>query len=114
MLPWQIASKRTLTLTSRGERMVKSPSQPNGVHEATGRGRPCMIRVPMDNDTQILWEDGERVFCRQNDDGRSVLIVRLSTEYPSPACLDRLAHEFGLKNELDGAWAARPLEFERE
>src|SRR5205085_3631526 len=27
-----------------------------------------------------------------------------------PQSLDRLAHEYGLKDELDGAWAAKPLE----
>jgi PAS domain S-box-containing protein len=63
--------------------------------------------------TQILWEDGERVFRRQ-DDGRNVLTVRLSTEHPSPASLDRLAHEFGLRDELEGNWAVQPLALERE
>ena len=28
--------------------------------------------------------------------------------------LERLAHEYELRNELDGAWAVRPLEFVRE
>jgi hypothetical protein len=28
--------------------------------------------------------------------------------------LDRLAHEYGLKDELDAAWAARPLDLVRE
>jgi serine/threonine protein kinase len=43
-----------------------------------------------------------------------VLLVLVSAEYPSPSSLDRLAHEHGLKDELDGAWAVRPLEFVRE
>ena len=33
---------------------------------------------------------------------------------PARRCLDRLAHEYGLKDVLDGAWAARPLALERE
>src|SRR6202022_1521254 len=33
---------------------------------------------------------------------------------PPPLALERLAHEYELRNELDGAWAARPLEFVRE
>ncbi|MEM5432072.1 trifunctional serine/threonine-protein kinase/ATP-binding protein/sensor histidine kinase [Cupriavidus oxalaticus] len=67
---------------------------------------------------QILWEDGERVFCRGRRDGEgddhSVLLARPAMEHPPPASLDRLAHEFGLKDELDGAWALRPLELVRE
>jgi hypothetical protein len=63
---------------------------------------------------QVLWEDAERVFCREechaDGDGAGVL----TAEYPSPAILDRLAHEYGLKDELDDAWAARPLQLVRE
>ncbi len=66
---------------------------------------------------QVLLEDGERVICRvgshANADG-SVLAVLPAAEHPTPATLDRLAHEYGLKEELDGAWAARPLELIRE
>ncbi|MEA2712111.1 MAG: hypothetical protein QOK27_72, partial [Gemmatimonadales bacterium] len=66
---------------------------------------------------QVLLEDGERVFCRAgghaNADG-SVLAVLPAEEHPTPATLDRLAHEYGLKEELDGAWAVRPLELIRE
>ncbi|CAB3739632.1 AAA family ATPase [Paraburkholderia rhynchosiae] len=68
------------------------------------------------NSTQILWEDGERIFCRVralagND---SVLIVRAAGERPSAATLDRLAHEFALKDQLNGAWAVRPMKLVRE
>nr|WP_236674507.1 ATP-binding sensor histidine kinase [Paraburkholderia hospita] len=81
--------------------------------------RTCnMVPVPVDKRLQILCDDGERVLCRARrpgeDDGHSVLLVRAAAERPSPASLDRLAHEFGLKDELDGAWAARPLELMRE
>src|SRR5271163_2653656 len=67
-----------------------------------------------DGNYEILSEDGERVLCRgrlRGDDGdrRAVLIV-LPAEHPSRSNLDRLVNEYGLKNELDGAWAARPLE----
>src|SRR6266702_1441510 len=66
---------------------------------------------------QVLWEDGERVFCRGNshgDDTTLVLAVLPASEHPAPAVLDRLAHEYELKDELDRAWAARPLELIRE
>ncbi|WNC92266.1 AAA family ATPase [Paraburkholderia sp. FT54] len=67
----------------------------------------------MGNRHQILWDDGERVFCRgrrPGGGGHSVLLARPAADHPLPASLDRLAHEFGLKDELDGAWAVRPLE----
>ena len=68
---------------------------------------------------QFLWEDGERVFCRgwrQGADGKrgAVLAVLPVAEHPPPASLARFAHEYGLKDELDGAWAVRPLELGRE
>ncbi len=72
----------------------------------------------MGNRLQILWDDGERVFCRGRRDseggGQNILLARLAAEHPLPASLDRLVHEFGLKNELDDAWAVRPLELVRE
>src|SRR5467141_5062752 len=67
---------------------------------------------------QVLWEDGERVFCRGerhvNGYRAAVLAVLPAAEHPTPATLDRLAREYGLKDELDGAWALRPLELLRE
>jgi hypothetical protein len=68
-----------------------------------------------DGSSQILWEDGERVFCRGmrvGDDGNrsAVLVVVPAAEHSSRASLDRLAHEYGLKDELDRAWAVRPHE----
>jgi PAS domain S-box-containing protein len=72
----------------------------------------------MNNKTQILWDDGERIFCREQraDLGNDshVLVARPAAEQPLPACLGRLAHEFGLKDELDGTWAVQPLEMVRE
>jgi serine/threonine protein kinase len=67
---------------------------------------------------QVLWEDDERVFCRgeshADGDRTAVLAVLAAAEHPTPATLDRLAREYGLKDELDGAWAVRPLELVRE
>ena len=73
----------------------------------------------MDESFQVLWEDGEPIFCRGwrlDADGRrnTVLVVLVAAEHPPPDILDRLAHEYGLKDELDSAWAARPLELVRE
>jgi PAS domain S-box-containing protein len=69
------------------------------------------------NGFQVLWEDGERVFCRgnrQGDDATLVLAVLPATEHPAPAVLDRLAHEYELRDELDAVWAAKPLGFVSE
>jgi serine/threonine protein kinase len=43
----------------------------------------------------------------------AVPIVLPAAEHPSPSSFDRLAHEYGLKDELDRAWAAQPLELVR-
>ena len=72
-----------------------------------------------DGGSQILWEDSERVFhrgWRRDDDGkrRAVLFVAPAADHPSRSTLDRLAHEYELKDELDGTWAVRPLELVRE
>jgi PAS domain S-box-containing protein len=72
-----------------------------------------------DQNLDVLWEDGERVFCRErrlSADGKfnNVLIVTLTAEHPAAVGLDRLTHEYALKDELDGAWAVRPLALIRE
>jgi serine/threonine protein kinase len=72
-----------------------------------------------DGSGHVLWEDGDRVFrqarCLGDDDNRSaVLVVQPATGHPSPSSLDRLTHDYDLKDELDGAWAVRPLDLVRE
>jgi PAS domain S-box-containing protein len=72
-----------------------------------------------DGSREVCWEDGERVFCRgwrPGDDGKltAVLVVLPAAERPSPSSLDRLAHEYELKDELDGAWAVQPRELVRD
>ena len=72
-----------------------------------------------DSGFQVLWEDGERTLCRiwspVADGGRSTVLAAQSTaERPTLASLERLAHEYGLKDELECAWAARPLELVHE
>ena len=70
-------------------------------------------------DHDVSWGDGEYVFCRgwraDGDGGRNaVLAVSPVAERPLSAALDRLAHEYDLRDELDSAWAARPLAFTRQ
>src|SRR4051795_6941430 len=68
--------------------------------------------------SQVLWEDGERMFSRgwrldDNGNWLAVLLVAPAADHPSRSRLDRLAHELSLKDELDAAWAVRPLKVER-
>jgi len=72
-----------------------------------------------DTSSDMLWEDGERLFCRRwrmyaSGGGQAVLVVRPVAEHPTPGSLNRLTHEYQLKEHLDDAWAARPLELVRE
>ena len=81
--------------------------------------RSDRLDIEQDDGLKVLWEDGERVFCRVfrlGTDGKrsAVLAVLPAAEQPAPACLDRLACEFALKDKLDSAWAARPIELGRE
>jgi PAS domain S-box-containing protein len=64
---------------------------------------------------QPVWDNGERLYCttwRNNAEGirQPVMAVLPAAEHPSPSTLSRLAHEFALRDYLDGAWAAQPLE----
>jgi serine/threonine protein kinase len=72
-----------------------------------------------DSRFEVSWEDGDRLFCRglrPDADGNctAVLAVISAAEHPSTAALDRLTHEYSLKDELNEAWAVRPLELRRE
>ena len=67
----------------------------------------------------ILSEDGGLVLGRGWREGaeggrKGILIVLPASEQPTPATLDRLAHEYTLKDELDSTWAVRPLELVRD
>jgi len=64
---------------------------------------------------QILCDEEGILLCRtsrEHIDGERqvVLAVVPAAEHPSPQSLDRLAHEFALRDDLDSAWAAKPLE----
>src|SRR5262245_31095466 len=67
----------------------------------------------------VLAEDGERILCRgwrdDTDRGRAAVLAVLSaSEHPTPRFADRLAHEYGLKDELDSRSAVKPLALLRE
>src|SRR6202035_3758251 len=71
--------------------------------------------APMDQSLQVLWGDGERVLFRGSRLGaegerKPVLAVLLAADRPPPLALERLPHAYELRDELGGAWGARPLE----
>ena len=47
------------------------------------------------------------------DDNSQILVLSPGPEYPAPEILKRLEHEYSLREELDSAWAARPIEMAR-
>ena len=73
------------------------------------------LNIPYsDGSSQVLWEDGERVFSRGwrldgNGNRLAVLLVAPAADHPSRSSVDRLTHGYELKDELDRAWAAQPL-----
>jgi hypothetical protein len=72
-----------------------------------------------DGALHVLWEDGERLFCRtwrEDAEGRrrEFIAVTCAGEQPTPGGIDRLTHEYGLKDHLDAAWALRPLDLVHE
>src|SRR6266850_5078579 len=64
---------------------------------------------------ETLLEDGEFVLCRSGvpsdttSPSRSVLVVMPRSQHPRPQALQMLEHEHTLRDELNPAWAVRPL-----
>src|SRR5882724_9797396 len=54
-------------------------------------------------DDEVLREDGDFILSRSATDGGRSHVLKLT------GSLARLEHEYALRNELDAAWAARPL-----
>ena len=68
---------------------------------------------------EILSEDGGIVFGRgwrkgAGGEREAVLLVLAASGEPTQASLDRLAHEYSFRDELDSTWAVRPLELVRD
>ena len=64
---------------------------------------------------ETLWEDVELVLSRgvREGEGSPLLVVAPVATQPSPGSLTRLEHAYALRDELDPAWAARPLRLVR-
>ena len=65
---------------------------------------------------ETLWEDVEFILSRGRRDGETsrLLVVTPASAQPSPRSFAWLEHAFALREELDSAWAARPLRLVRD
>jgi PAS domain S-box-containing protein len=68
---------------------------------------------------EVLSQDGGLVLGRGWREGagggrQDVLIVLPTSQQPALTALDRLAHEYSFKDELDSTWAVQPLELVRD
>ena len=52
--------------------------------------------------------EGGIVLRRGSGNGLTPILLA-AAEDTSPGCVERLEHEYALKSELDGEWAARPV-----
>jgi predicted ATPase len=85
---------------------------------------PSSLKIGASADAgfKVMWVEGHRVFCRgwreaTDADRKAVRDALFATVPPSETpsgSLTRLVREYGLRNELDRAWAVRPLELVRE
>ena len=69
-----------------------------------------------DSGLRVMWEDDDRVLCRGWRDGAdpsAVLVVLPIAQQPTFDSLKRLTREYELKDDLDRAWAARPVALTR-
>lgn len=64
----------------------------------------------------LLRNDGEFSLSRtaRNNDQPSILLLTSALEQPALGSIKRLEHEYSLRDQLDSAWAARPLALESE
>jgi len=68
---------------------------------------------------EVLWQDTERTFCklRRDDAGgptHAFIPVLSGADHPTHESINRIAHEYELKDCLEATWAVRPVELVRE
>jgi predicted ATPase/transcriptional regulator with GAF, ATPase, and Fis domain len=72
-----------------------------------------------DDSLEVLWRDAGRAFCRlrRNDaasETHAFIPVPSGAEHPTLESVNRLAHEYELREYLDPIWAMRPVDLARE
>jgi PAS domain S-box-containing protein len=68
---------------------------------------------------EVLWEDTERAFCklrRDDTDGPTHAFIPVFSrdDHPTLESINRITHEYELKDRLEATWAVRPVELVRE
>jgi hypothetical protein len=68
---------------------------------------------------EVLWRDAGRAFCSLRrddaDGGRHAFIpIHSGAEPPTLESVNRLTHEYELREYLDRTWALQPVELVRE
>ena len=65
---------------------------------------------------KALRRDGEYVLFRRTAerDTENMLVVATASEQPAPRSVERLKHEYALRDSLDSDWAAKPLRLTHE
>src|SRR6266481_5931207 len=83
-----------------------------------GLKRPTRCMSFSDYILEPIRKDEEVVLSRGKDPGRtdapSVLLMSPVSKQPSPGTLKKLENEYSLKDELNSAWAVRPLALSHE
>jgi serine/threonine protein kinase len=81
----------------------------SGVNMTGPTGGPVLIELS-NYVFEPLREDGEYIlYCGRGDGELPILAVAPVSEYPALESLERLEHEYSLRDELGSDWAARPL-----
>ena len=80
---------------------------------------PAFVSDTSSDQIDVLWDDGDRIFCGRWRDGpgdarHRVLAVLPAARRPASVSLEHLAHEYRLKDVLDSAWAMKPLDLLHE
>src|SRR5262249_41139947 len=60
--------------------------------------------------------DGEYVLFRRprESDAEAALVIATASERPAPRSIERLKHEYLLRDHLDSTWSAKPLDLAHE
>ena len=102
------------------EGVSSGPQSPRPTEEDEQMQASALFGAGWEHDSvEVLWQDAERAFCRLGCDGpageRHAFIPVLSgSEHPTLESINRLTHEYELKDSLAGDWALRPVELVRE
>ena len=72
-----------------------------------------------DKSLEIVWRDSERILCKMSRNGAgpsqyAFTPALYASEHPTSESIERLEHEFKLKDYLESDWAVRPLELIRD